>query len=156
MEKDVVLIINTNRKIRNHILAGFVFIGFALLGLWLFSISGLLAGCVLGVLTNMINGMFQGVKVWNTCEKDYQYLVSKKGYASSDALSIISKSFNKCLPDSFHQKVAGKFPTLDEVVTFYTGALPEGTTDEQWAVECLEKTTIERHASGSLKTRTKL
>ncbi len=41
--------------------------------------------------------------------------------------------------------VVAKFSTLDEVVVFYTGALPEDTVDEQWAIECLEKTIIERH-----------
>ncbi|MBU3981072.1 MAG: hypothetical protein KJ550_13565 [Proteobacteria bacterium] len=46
-------------------------------------------------------------------------------------------------------------PTLDEVVVFYTGVLPESTIDEQWAIECLEKTIIERQASGAYKARTK-
>ena len=154
MEKDIELIINTNRKIRNNILAYFIVIIFAFLGLKLFGIVGLIIGGVLGVLANMINGSFQGVRVWNTCEKDYQYLTSK-GYPPPEAIGIISKSFNKTLSDNFHQKVVEKFPTLDQMVVFYTGALPENTKDEQWAIECLEKTIIEKQPSGTYKTRTK-
>jgi len=70
-------------------------------------------------------------------------------------LIVISKSFDSELSESFHERVVGKFSTLDEVVVFYTGALPEGTIDEQWAIECLEKTIIERQPSGAYKARTK-
>ncbi len=154
MEKDIELIINTNRKIRNNIFAYFIVVIFAFLGLKLLGIAGLIIGVILGVLANMINGSFQGVRVWNTCGKDYQYLTSK-GYSSLEAVEIISKSFNKTLSDNFHKKVVEKFPTLDQIVVFYTGALPENTKDEQWAIQCLEKTIIEKTPSGTYKARTK-
>jgi len=154
MEKDIELIINTNRKIRNNIFAYFIVVIFAFLGLKLLGIAGLIIGVILGVLANMINGSFQGVRVWNTCGKDYQYLTSK-GYSSLEAVEIISKSFNKTLSDNFHKKVVEKFPTLDQIVVFYTGALPQNTKDEQWAIQCLEKTIIEKTPSGTYKARTK-
>lgn len=47
-----------------------------------------------------------------------------------NALLVISKSFNSFLDDSFHKRVIEKFPTLDEVVVLFTGALPEDTKDE--------------------------
>ena len=37
----------------------------------------------------------------------------------------------------------------------YYDELPEDTKDEQWAIECLEKTVIEKQPSGTYKARTK-
>lgn len=157
MDKDIEqLIINTSRKTRNIILAYCIVGILAFLGWKYFWIVGLIVGIVLGTLTYMLVVSMRGVRVWNTCEKDYQFLMAK-GWPRQEALLIISKSFNNKLSDNFHQKVVDKFPDLNQLVVFYTGALPENTKteDEEWAIKCLEKTRVEKQHSGTYKAITK-
>ena len=151
---DEEIIINTNRNIRNYKASYIVIAIFVILGFKLWEYIGAIFALALGILVNMINGSLKGLRLWNRCEYDYNILLSK-GYDINNALLIISKSFNSKLSDQFHQRVVEKFPTLNEVVVFYTGALPENTTDEEWANECLEKTTIEKSPSGSYKYKAK-
>ncbi len=151
---DEEIIINTNRNIRNYRVAYTLIVIFVILGFKFFGYIGAIIAMIIGILTNMINGSRKGLRLWNRCEHDYDLLLSK-GYDKNSALLIMSKSFNSKLSEHFHQKVTEKFPTLNEVVVFYTGALPENTTDEEWANECLEKTIIEKSPSGTYKAKTK-
>ena len=68
---------------------------------------------------------------------------------------MISKSFSPQLSDYFHEKVMAKFKSLNEVIVFFTGALPENVEDEEWALDCLERTSIKRSSGGSYRARTK-
>ena len=155
MEKtDEDVIINTKRKISRPFFSYFVIGLFLITGYFIWREIGAIIGIIIGIILNMIFCSFRGVKLWKLCERDYYHLVSK-GYSSKNALLVISKSFNSFLSDSFHKRVIEKFPTLDEVVVFFTGALPENTGDEDWAIECLEKTIIKRTADGGYKARTK-
>jgi len=166
-------ILKSNRKIRNKAAGWLFLIAFypfysknkkllvcflisivvALLSKFWIYIGTIIALFLAGLLVR-INESRKGVRLWKQCEYDYDLLLSE-GYNKRDALFIISKSFNSKLSDSFHQKVIEKFPTLDEVVVFYTGALPENITDEEWANKCLEKTSIEKQSTGTYKARTK-
>lgn len=148
------VIIATRRDLRKPFLPYLVFGVCVALGYFMFREIGLIAGALAGVLLNMTIHIFRGLQLWKLCERDYLHLISN-GYSDRDALKIISKSFNPELSESFHESVVDRFSTLDEVVVFYTGALPEGTTDEQRAIECLEKTVIEKQPSGTYKARTK-
>lgn len=173
MDKTTEIILKSNRKIRNKTLSILFLIAFypfysknkklivciiisilvaLLLRFWIY-IGAIIALFLAGLLVR-INESRKGVRLWKRCEYDYGLLLSE-GHNEKDALFIISKSFNSKLTDSFHQKVIEKFPTLDEVVVFYTGALPENTSDEKCANECLERTTIEKQSAGTYKARTK-
>lgn len=148
------IIIATSRKLPKPFLSYFVIGVCAATGYFILREIGLITGAFVGILLNMTIRSFRGAQLWKLCERDYLHLVSK-GYSDKDALVVISKSFNPELSESFHDRVVDQFPTLDEVVVFYTGALPENTTDEQWAIECLEKTIIQKQPSGTYKAKTK-
>ncbi|MEA3475726.1 MAG: hypothetical protein U9R23_04715 [Candidatus Cloacimonadota bacterium] len=173
MDKTAEIVLKSNRKIRNKTSSILFLIAFypfysknkklivgiiisilvaILFRFWIY-IGAIIALFLTGLLVR-INESRKGVRLWKRCEYDYDLLLSE-GYNEKDALFIISKSFNSKLSDSFHQKVIDKFPTLDEVVVFYTGALPENTTDEEWANKCLEKTAMEKQPTGTYKARTK-
>lgn len=143
-----------NRKIRNIKVACVVIAIFVALLLRFWIYIGAIIALFMAYLLVWINESRKGVRLWKHCKYDYDLLLSE-GHDENDALFIISKSFNSKLSDSFHQKVIEKFPTLDEVVVFYTGALPENTRDEELANKCLEKTTIEKQSTGTYKARTK-
>lgn len=173
VDKTAEIVLKSNRKIRNNAACNLFLVIFypfysknkkliacilisvlvaLLLKFWIYVVT-IIALFSVGLLVR-INESRKGVRLWKRCEYDYDLLLSE-GRSEKDALFIISKSFNSKLSDSFHQKVIEKFPTLDEVVVFYTGALPENTTDEEWANKCLEKTTIEKQSTGIYKSRTK-
>ena len=154
MKTDEDVIIGTRRDLRKPFLSYLVFGVCVATGYFLFHKIGLIAGALAGVLLNMTIYIFRGLQFWKLCERDYLHLKSKD-YSERNALIVISKSFNAELSESFHERVVGKFSTLDEVVVFYTGALPEGTIDEQLAIEYLEKTILERQLLGAYKARTK-
>ena len=149
------VIIATSRECRKPFLS-YLVIGICIaIGYFTLGKIGLIAGVLVGILLNMTFKSIRNVKLWKLCEKDYLHLISK-GYSERNALLVISKSFNSGYSESFHEMVVDKFTTLDEIVFFYTGViLPENTPDEKWAIECLEKTIIEKHPSGTYKTRTK-
>jgi len=148
------VIIATNRDLRKPLLSYMVVGLCVVVGYAIFREIGSIVGVFAGILLNIILRTFRCGSLSKLCKRDFLYLISK-GYSERDALIIISKSFKAELSKAFHEKVIEKFSTLDEVVGFYTGALPFGTIDEKWAVECLEKTTIERQPSGGYKVRTK-
>jgi len=143
MKTDEDVIISTSRGLKKPFMSYLVFGGCVVLGYFLFQKVGLIVGAFAGVLLNISIRSFRAARVWSCCERDYLHLQSK-GYLDESALIVISKSFNPQLSESFHEMVVAKFSSLDEVVVFSTGALPEDTVDEQWAIECLEKTIIER------------
>ena len=156
MKTDEDVIIATSRDLRKPFVSYLVFGACVALGYFVFREIGLILGAFAGVLLNMTMRSFRGVRLWKLCERDYVHLKSK-GYSDRNALIAISKSFNSELSESFHEMVVAKFSTLDEVIVFYTGALPDDTisSDEQWAIKCLEKTVIEKRPSGTYKARTK-
>ena len=148
------IIINTNRNIKNYKATYILLSIFVILAYIFYGYIGSIITFIIGYLSGMAYRSLRGWRLWNRCEYDYDLLLSK-GYDNESALLIISKSFNSKLSDFFHQKVIEKFPTLDELVLFYVGALPENTIEEEWANECLEKTIIYKSPSDVYKVKTK-
>jgi hypothetical protein len=147
-------ILAKNRKIRQYKLAYCMVVIFIYIGYRFFGIIGALVCGGLGVLANMINGAFLACRLEAECERDWTKLVSV-GYSSQEAIEIISKSFFKSFSSTFHKKVVDKCPSIDMLIAFYAGALPEGPSSEEWATELLEKTTMERQPSGMYVARTR-
>lgn len=147
-------ILAKNRKIRQYKLSYCMVVIFIYIGYRFFGIIGALVCGGLGVLANMINGSFQGLRFWREYARDWTQRVSH-GLSPREALKIISKSFYKDLPETFHEKVAEKLPSLDQVVVFYAGALPENVPDEEHAQQFLERTIIQRQPPGTHTARTK-
>jgi len=148
------VIIKTNRSTRRPWQSRIIIGSFVLVGFCFWKIPGALIAIVVAVLIVMGLNSIRGMRVWNLCERDYAQLISG-GYSEDQALIVISKSFCPQLSDYFYERVINKFPSLNEVVVFFTGALPENAQDEEWALKCLEKTSIERSPSVPYKARTK-
>ena len=148
------IIIKTNRNIKNYQATYILLSIFVILAYIFYGYIGSIITFIIGYLCGMAYRSLRGWRLWNRCEYDYDLLLSK-GYDNESALLIISKSFNSKLSDYFHQKVIEKFPTLDELVLFYVGALPENTIEEEWANECLEKTIVYKSSTGVYKVKTK-
>lgn len=148
------VIVSTNRKIGNpfNLLACIFVVSCALVGFKILDGTGLIAGVIIGIAIHMASRTFKGVKLWNTCERDYQYLITK-GYQKREALQLISKSFNSDFSDEFHQKVTEKFQTLNEIVVFYT-SVPENIKDEERVNWYLENTIVEMQPDGIYKANT--
>jgi hypothetical protein len=147
-------IINTNRNIKNYKAVYFLISIFVILAYIFFGYIGSIIMFIIGFMSGMTYWYLRVERLKKRCDYDCDLLISK-GYDKKSALLIISKSFNSTLSDYFHQKVVEKCTTLDEVVLFYTGALPENTKDEDWANECLEKTIINKSPTGVYKVKTK-
>jgi len=147
------IIINKNRKIRNEKLIVPIIAIFTFVGALLFGKTGGIVFFFLGILCNWTIGAIKGVQVWKKAEVDYSYLLTS-GFSEEEALFNISKSFNNKLSDAFHVSVVEKFNTLDGVVNFFTGALPEGELDEKYAKEVLDKTNIVLNPSGTYSVKT--
>lgn len=148
------IIINTNRNIKNYKATYILISLFVILAYIFFGYIASIITFIIGYLSGMTYRSLRGVRLWNRCQYDYNLLLSN-GYDKRSALLVISKSFNSKLSDYFHHNVIDKFTTLDELVLFYTGALPENTIEEEWANECLEKTMIYKSPSGVHKVKTK-
>ena len=149
------VVVHTKRSIRKPWQSRIILGVFAVIGFWVWHVPGTLVGLVLAILCNMGMNSVRGLRIWNLCERDYAQLMSE-GYSEDQALLVISKSFSPQLSDYFHEQVINKFSSLNEVVVFFTGALPENIEDEEWALKCIEKTTIEKNLGGrTYKARTK-
>lgn len=149
------VVVRTKRSTRKPWQSRIILGVFAVIGFWAWHVPGALVGLVLAVLCNMAINSVRGLRVWNLCERDYAQLISE-GYSENQALLIISRSFSPQLSNYFHEQVINKFSSLNEVVVFFTGALPENVEDEEWALKCIEKTTIEKNLGGrAYKARTK-
>ena len=122
---------------------------FVAIGFWIWGILGALGAFVLSILCVRGVDSVRDTRLWNRCEREYKGLLSD-GYSTEETLLLISKSFRPELSERFHLQVIGKFPTLDEVVLFFTIALTS-ETDEKWALERLERTSIRRSPNGRYK-----
>jgi hypothetical protein len=152
MEEDI--IIHTNRKIKSKVRVAIVaLLIFPLCYKLLGPLVGLIVGFILVFIGNYLLRFKRYTTVWKMSEDDYEHLLSI-GYSVQDALKVVSRSFNPDLSDEFHGRVVQKFPAIEEVIVFHTGALPQGETDEASAIKCLEHTSIEKTARG-YKPRTR-
>jgi len=124
---------------------------FVAIGYWLWGIWGALGAFLLSILCVMGVDSVRGTRLWNRCEREYRGLLSE-GYSAENALLLISESFRPELSKHFHLQVISKFPTVAQVVLFFTIALTS-ETDEQWASGWLETTAIRRAPNGAYKVK---
>ncbi|MDD5488628.1 MAG: zinc ribbon domain-containing protein [Candidatus Omnitrophica bacterium] len=142
-----------NRKIRNMPLA-YIIVGI-LVGFF-YQMWGIVGGIIafpIAVFVNMSIGATQGVRLWNQCRKDYS-LLRVNGYPKEEALLTLSQSFHPELSKNIHSQIIQKFDSVDLLVNFFTGALPENKREEASAVNILNRTTIVRNRNGTYSVKT--
>jgi hypothetical protein len=142
------IIIHTNRKIKSKVRGAVLAVLILPLCYKLFGGQvGLIVGFIVLFIGNHLLRFKRYTTVWKMAEDDYKHLLSI-GYSDQDALKVVSRSFNPDLSGEFHRRVVQKFPAIEEVIVFHTGALRQGETDESSAIKCLGHTSIEKTARG--------
>jgi len=124
------------------------------ISLFIFGWVGFIFGIPTAILLNMIIVSIMGVRYWNNCRTVYESLIAKN-YTKEEALIEISKSAHPEISLSIHTEIIKKFNDIDLLVNFFTGALPSYKTDDKFALEILENTSIYHFGGDKYKVVTK-
>ena len=121
--------------------------------LYFFGWIGFVLGIPIAILLNMIIHSILGVRYWNNCRTVYESLIAKN-YTKNEALIEISKSAHPELSLSTHTAIINKFNDLNLLVVFLTGALPPSDNDNEFALEILNRTSIQHFGGDRYKVVT--
>lgn len=115
---------------------------------------GFIIGIPIAIILNMIIFSVMGVLYWNNCRKLYKSFISNN-YTKDEALTEISKRAHPEFHLRTHHQIINKFNDIDFLVNFITGALPgDNKTDDQFALEILENTSIYHQGGNKYKVVT--
>lgn len=115
---------------------------------------GFVIGIPVAVIFNMIIFAAMGLRYWNNTRDLYESLMSKD-FQKCEALTEISKRAHPEFQLSTHHQIVTKFNDIDLLINFITGALPgDNRTDDQFALEILENTSIHHQGGNKYKVVT--
>ncbi len=115
---------------------------------------GFIIGIPIAIILTMIIFSVMGVRYWNNCRRLYESLISNN-YTKDEALTEVSKRAHPEFQLNTHHQIINKFNDIDLLVNFITGALPgDNKTDDQFALEILENTSIYHQGANKYKVVT--
>ena len=115
-------------------------------------LQGVMFAVIVGLVCLWAWGRLWHTSVKSLCRREYEKL-TRMGYSSDQALFLIGKSFYVELSEGFHHSVVTRFPTLDQLVPFYTTTLPS-RLNERRAIQILDSTHIEKNSRGVYNVKT--